>query len=185
MDYIKRIKEIKSARKMTNDELAERTGIPGGTLAKILAGISESPKLCNIVAICEALNCSLDYIMYGVEENKKNLERQWLALDTFSRYSNISASDYHSVQLKMIAAQGWGEPLESSQIELLANLEHIRWCRYHYLNNWTYGSPENGKNKDMDRRIHMCLRPYESLADEEREKDRMNVSLLLQLDKES
>ena len=36
MDYIKRIKEVKNARKMTNDELAERTGIPGGTLAKIL-----------------------------------------------------------------------------------------------------------------------------------------------------
>ncbi len=72
MDYIKRIKEVKNAQKMTNDELAARTGIPGGTLSKILAGISESPKLCNIVAICEALNCSLDYIMYGLEENKNN-----------------------------------------------------------------------------------------------------------------
>ena len=72
MDYIKRIKEVKSARKMTNDELSERTGIPGGTLSKILAGISETPKFCNIVAICEALNCSLDYIVYGLEENKNN-----------------------------------------------------------------------------------------------------------------
>lgn len=72
MDYIKRIKQIKAERKMTNDELAERTGIPGGTLAKILAGISESPKLANIVAICQALNCSLDYVMYGIEENSNN-----------------------------------------------------------------------------------------------------------------
>ena len=72
MDYIKRIKEVKSALKMTNDELSERTGIPGGTLSKILAGISETPKFCNIVAICEALNCSLDYIVYGLEENKNN-----------------------------------------------------------------------------------------------------------------
>lgn len=72
MDYIKRIKEVKSARKMTNDELSERTGIPCGTLSKILAGISETPKFCNIVAICEALNCSLDYIVYGLEENKNN-----------------------------------------------------------------------------------------------------------------
>ena len=72
MDYIKRIKAIKSERKITNDELAEKTGIPGGTLAKILAGISESPKLSNFVAICKALNCSLDYIMYGIEENSNN-----------------------------------------------------------------------------------------------------------------
>ena len=72
MDYIKRIKKIKTEQKITNDELAERTGIAGGTLAKILAGISESPKLSNFVAICEALNCSLDYIMYGIEENSNN-----------------------------------------------------------------------------------------------------------------
>ena len=72
MDYIKRIKKIKTERKITNDELAEKTGIPGGTLSKILAGISESPKLSNFVAICEALNCSLDYIMYGIEENSNN-----------------------------------------------------------------------------------------------------------------
>ena len=72
MDYIRRIKEKKSELRITNDELAELTGIPVGTLSKILAGISESPKLSNFVAICEALHCSLDYIMYGFEENKNN-----------------------------------------------------------------------------------------------------------------
>ncbi|MBQ3056291.1 MAG: helix-turn-helix domain-containing protein [Clostridia bacterium] len=82
MDYIKRIKQLKSEKKMTNDELAERTGIAVGTLSKILAGISESPKLANFVAICEALNCSLDYIMYGIEENRNNytLEEQEMTL---------------------------------------------------------------------------------------------------------
>ena len=72
MDYINRIKKIKAERKITNDELSESTGIPVGTLSKILAGISESPKLSNFVAICQALNCSLDYIMYGIEENPNN-----------------------------------------------------------------------------------------------------------------
>lgn len=94
MDYIKRIKEIKSQKKITNDELAEMTGIPGGTLAKILAGISESPKLSNFVAICQALNCSLDYIMYGIEENANNytldddeiaMVERFRALDTRGR----------------------------------------------------------------------------------------------------
>lgn len=72
MDYINRIKKIKAERKITNDELSDITGIPVGTLSKILAGISESPKLSNFVAICQALNCSLDYIMYGIEENPNN-----------------------------------------------------------------------------------------------------------------
>ena len=130
------------------------------------------------------INLRYAHLYGGVEENKNNLEQQWLALDTFTRYSNISASDYHSVQLKMIAYQGWDNPLEPPHLELLANLEHIRWCRYHYLNNWTYGIPENGKNKDIRQRIHVDLRPYESLTNEEQEKDRANIRLLLQLDKE-
>ena len=44
MDYIRRIKQIKSERKITNDELSERTGIPVGTLSKILAGISDDER---------------------------------------------------------------------------------------------------------------------------------------------
>ncbi len=72
MDYIDRIKAIKNNRKITNDMLSDMTGIPLGTLSKILAGFSESPKLSNIVAICHALGCSLDYIINGTPENDNN-----------------------------------------------------------------------------------------------------------------
>lgn len=72
MDYIDRIKKIKSERKITNDMLSDMTGIPLGTLSKILAGISDSPKLSNIVSICDSLECSLDYIVKGVPENNHN-----------------------------------------------------------------------------------------------------------------
>ena len=50
MDYIDRIKKIKSERKITNDMLSDMTGIPLGTLSKILAGISDSPKISNILS---------------------------------------------------------------------------------------------------------------------------------------
>ena len=43
MDYIDRIKKLKSEQKITNDRLSDMTGIPLGTLSKILAGISDSP----------------------------------------------------------------------------------------------------------------------------------------------
>ena len=72
MDYISRIKQIKSERRITNEELSDMTGIPLGTLSKILAGISDSPKLSNIVAICSALGCTLDYIVSGTPENNNN-----------------------------------------------------------------------------------------------------------------
>ena len=39
--YLERIKKLKSSRKITNDKLSDMTGIPLGTLAKLLAGISD------------------------------------------------------------------------------------------------------------------------------------------------
>ncbi|MBO7184960.1 MAG: hypothetical protein J6V34_04070, partial [Oscillospiraceae bacterium] len=137
-----------------------------------------------LYAYAKKINLRYAHLYSGVEENQKNLEQQWNALDTFTRYSNISAADYHSVQLKMIAHEGWQDPLEPQCLERLAHLEHIRWCRYHYLNNWTYGVPDNGKNKDAKRRIHIDLRPYEIMPTSEQEKDRENIRLLLQLDRE-
>jgi SOS-response transcriptional repressor LexA/DNA-binding Xre family transcriptional regulator len=72
MDYIARIKKIKSERKITNEKLSDLTGIPLGTLSKILAGISDSPKLSNMVLIADALGCTLDYIVSGTPENTNN-----------------------------------------------------------------------------------------------------------------
>ncbi|MBQ8309995.1 MAG: helix-turn-helix domain-containing protein [Clostridia bacterium] len=70
--YLDRIKLLKNERKMTNDQLADRSGIPLGTLSKILAGMSDSPKLSTIVAICSALDCSVEYIVSGAVENTNN-----------------------------------------------------------------------------------------------------------------
>ena len=71
-NYIDRIKKLKNERKITNQRLSELTGIPIGTLSKILAGISDSPKIDNIISICEALGCSIDYVVTGREENPNN-----------------------------------------------------------------------------------------------------------------
>lgn len=70
--YLDRIKKLKNERKMTNDQLAERSGIPLGTLSKILAGMSDSPKLSNMIAICSALDCSMEYVVSGTPENTNN-----------------------------------------------------------------------------------------------------------------
>ena len=57
---------------MTNEELSRASGIPLGTLSKLLAGFSDSVKLSNIVSLCDALDCSIDYIVSGVPENTNN-----------------------------------------------------------------------------------------------------------------
>lgn len=72
MEYIDRIKKIKSQKKITNEQLSEMTGIPLGTLSKIMAEISDSPKFTNILSICEALGCSVNYIVTGEPDNDNN-----------------------------------------------------------------------------------------------------------------
>lgn len=94
--YIDRIKKIKSEKKITNDRLSEMTEIPLGTLSKILAGISDSPKLSNIVAICAALECSVDYILTGIPENTNNYT---LSEDEIDLVENYRKLDEHSREL--------------------------------------------------------------------------------------
>lgn len=101
MDYIDRIKKIKNEKKITNDKLSELTGIPLGTLSKIMAGISDSPKLANIVSIADALGCSLDYIVSGIPENRNNCTLTAEEMDFIDVYRRL---DSHSRELvEMIA----------------------------------------------------------------------------------
>ena len=127
------------------------------------------------------INLRYAHLYEGVEETVDEREIQWAKLNSFTRNSNISAADYHAIQLLMLNE----EALTDKKLEWLAELEHIRWCRYHYLNNWTYGLPDNGKNKDAAKRVHRSLLPYAELSDSEKEKDRENIRILLSLDRET
>lgn len=93
-------------------------------------------------------------------------EKDWNSLSGFLKASNISSADYGEV----VAAMPPDVPDET-----LARLEHIRWCRFYFLNYWKYGIPENGKGKDPKKRIHKDLVPYEDLAPEERVKDILTI----------
>lgn len=83
---------------------------------------------------------------------------EWEKLDSFKKYSNISSADYMNVILRLNK--------NGVSLETLAELEHIRWCRYYYLNNWKYS-----EIRDDSRRLHNCLIPFDKLSDEEKKKD--------------
>ena len=128
------------------------------------------------------INLRYAHLYGGVAENDETRETEWEKLDAFTRYSNVSAADYHEMRLSMLSVLGWpadAERLSQEEMELLAELEHIRWCRYHYLNNWKRGVPENGARKDPGKRIHADLICYGELTESEKEKDRDNVRILL------
>lgn len=131
------------------------------------------------------INLRYAHLYQGVEETAENREAEWEKLDAFTRYSNVSAADYHEMRLKLLEARGLPcslEKLSGEELEKLAELEHIRWCRYHYLNNWRFGLPENGKAKDPTRRQHSLLVPYDALSEADKEKDRENVRVLFSVE---
>jgi len=120
--YLDRIKLLKNERKMTNDQLSERSGIPLGTLSKILAGMSDSPKLSTIVAICSALDCSVEYIVSGAVENTNNytlnpeeirLIEDFRRLDSFGRDLVEIVIAKESERLGAFAAADVSEPVAS------------------------------------------------------------------------
>ncbi len=91
MDYIDRIKQLKNEKKITNEKLSELTGIPLSTVSKILAGISDSPKLSNMVLIARALDCTLDYIVSGTPQNNNNYTLTDEEIDFIENYRQIDA----------------------------------------------------------------------------------------------
>lgn len=55
-----KIEEYKRKLGLTTAELAEKSGVPKGTLDKILSGVTKDPKLETLKAIARVLGLSLD-----------------------------------------------------------------------------------------------------------------------------
>jgi len=53
------------------------------------------------------------------------------------------------------------------EIEILAKMEHLRWCAEKWLDGW-----QKGPSKDPDQRTHPNLVPWEELSEDDRNKDR-------------
>lgn len=104
------------------------------------------------------------------EEEKENL---WRNLSGFLKASNISQADYMDVLRDLTAYSQFS-------IDELAELEHIRWCRFHFLHCWQYGIPSDGKNKDSSLKIHRCLLPFSCLDEGDRQKNREVIQRLKQ-----
>lgn len=50
----------KKLRKMTNQKLAEITGLPVGTISRIASGETKEPKLKTLRLLAQALDCTID-----------------------------------------------------------------------------------------------------------------------------
>ena len=80
-------------------------------LSGALAGNSDSPKLSNIVAICAALECSVDYILTGIPENTNNYTLTEKEIDMIEDYRKLDA---HSRELVSMVISTLSTPKPSS-----------------------------------------------------------------------
>lgn len=65
---LSRLQEAKALKKMRIEDISKKSNIPIGTVSKIFAGITTDPKIGTLIAIADALNINIDYLIYGKRE---------------------------------------------------------------------------------------------------------------------
>ena len=105
----------------------------------------------------------------------------WEDLSSFLQQSNIAAADHLIVKARYLLGEenltelsaedcaragARFRKVSGEQAELLQEMEHRRWLRFHQLYNWQY-APE----RDNARRLHPLLLPYDRLPEAERRKN--------------
>lgn len=88
--FAKKLKELKNRRGLTAGELSERSGVPLGTLNKLLTGVIEEPKLSTAKALASALGTTLAAIMgeaadIPAAEDERKLLHDYRAADDYGK----------------------------------------------------------------------------------------------------
>ncbi len=104
----------------------------------------------------------------------------WNAMNYFTKYSNVAQADHMYVKEQILmdgrkypdgADKGrylseiYGE-LSEKEKSRMREIEHLRWMRYHYLQNWDYAP-----KRDKERRFHNLLVDFGDLEYREQVKD--------------
>ncbi|MGO8797365.1 MAG: NAD-binding protein [Candidatus Sulfotelmatobacter sp.] len=105
----------------------------------------------------------------------------WDELSEGFRDSNRQAADHIEVKLRALGYHS--SPLqkeqhritkfEAQEIELLAKMEHARWCAERFLDGWTHGD-----TTDREKKVNRCLVPWAQLPDEEKKKDPEQITAI-------
>ena len=138
---------------------------------------------------------SLARALHQIYQKDASVKTSWEDLDDFRQRSNMAAADHLLMKIRILlddrdaavtrpdpelcerAFEKWKEllanPKKTEQVTGLLHTEHIRWMRFHLMNNWQY-APE----RDNAKRKHPLLVPFRELSEEEKAKDANSYELL-------
>ena len=97
------------------------------------------------------------------------LLREWRDLDNFTQWSNIASVDFQREMITILRAHDTELRYDRPSAEEIGEMEHIRWCRLHYLNYWSY-DPE-GSGRDEQKRTHPRLCQFKDLDGDSKSKN--------------
>lgn len=109
--FYEKIKELKQRRGMTTKELSDKSGIPLGTLNKLLAGIVEEPKLSVALSLTEALGTSLGALI-GEDSDTLCAEDEKKLLHDYR-----AADDYGKALIRKVAEMESGRTADGTESE--------------------------------------------------------------------
>ena len=82
-NLLNRLQQAKTSSKLRTEDISSISGIPIGTLSKIFAGITKDPKIGTLIAIAEALNVSVDYLIYGTVSKHNITNNEFTILENY------------------------------------------------------------------------------------------------------
>lgn len=117
----------------------------------------------------------------GVAHGSSPAMVPWSELAEDFRISNRANADHVDTKLRAIGCQRASagsdgravDAFADDEVELLARVEHNRWCAERWIGGWDHA----GKRDDR-RKLHPSFKPWSELDEPERNKDRDAVSCL-------
>lgn len=93
-EMLSRIKTLKKAKGITNESLAEKTGISLGTLSKILAGVTKEPSVETVIKIAHALETTADFLIFGTKSNNTDVPTIFNKYNLLNTLGKQKADEY-------------------------------------------------------------------------------------------
>ncbi|WP_302797184.1 helix-turn-helix domain-containing protein [Phascolarctobacterium faecium] len=95
---LSRLQEAKAFKKMRIEDISKKSNVPIGTISKIFAGITTDPKIGTLIAIADALDVNIDYLIYGKNEINTDATFSEKESNLIKKYRQLTAEQQGAIE---------------------------------------------------------------------------------------